>query len=125
MNNVVHKKWCRNIITSGPNCIEDRIGRVSVLQQALMKFADRTTDCIINPEVGTEFDDLHEACEYYNLYSWECGFGIPKGKKRYSNNRANRKLPDDERYQLGQEFNCSCGVRKKTECCNNILVLYL
>jgi len=101
----------RNIITSGPNCIEDRIGRVSVLQQALMKFADRTTDCIINPEVGTEFDDLHEACEYYNLYSWECGFGIPKGKKRYSNNhnRANRKLPDDERYQLGQEFNCRCG----------------
>ncbi|KAG2656113.1 hypothetical protein PVAP13_1KG056977, partial [Panicum virgatum] len=41
-----------------------------------MKFADRNSEYIINPAVGTEFDDCEEAYEYYNLYSWECGFGI-------------------------------------------------
>lgn len=100
---------CRNTATNRPDHREHIPGRASALQQALMKFADRTTYYIINPAIGTEFDDLQKAYEYYNLYSWECGFGIRKGKKRYSNNRVNRKLPDDERYQLGQEFNCSCG----------------
>jgi len=38
-----------------------------------MKFGDRTSAYIINPSVGTEFDNCDEAYEYYNLYSWECG----------------------------------------------------
>nr|TKW14592.1 hypothetical protein SEVIR_5G177560v2 [Setaria viridis] len=41
-----------------------------------MKFADRDSDYIINPVVGTKFDDINEAFQYYNLYSWECRFGI-------------------------------------------------
>ncbi|CAO2045307.1 unnamed protein product [Urochloa humidicola] len=76
-----------------------------------MKFADRTSDYIISPEVGTEFDDCDEAYEYYNLYSWECGFGIRYGKKRYSDSKENRKLPMEDRYQLGQELVCSCAGR--------------
>lgn len=68
------------------------------------------TEYIINPEIGIEFDDVQEAYEYYNLYSWEVGFGIRRGKTSYSNDKHNRKLPDKERYQLAQEFNCSCAV---------------
>lgn len=86
------------------------IGRKSALEQAMMKFADRKSDYIINPEVGTEFDDVEEAYEYYNLYSWECGFGIKWGKKRHSEDKKNRRKINEERYQLGQEFNCSCSV---------------
>uniref|UniRef100_A0A0A9A731 Uncharacterized protein n=1 Tax=Arundo donax TaxID=35708 RepID=A0A0A9A731_ARUDO len=46
------------------------------LQRTLMKFADRTSDYIIFPAIGTKFDSVEEGYEYYNLYSWECGFGI-------------------------------------------------
>lgn len=51
-----------------------------------MKFADRRSDYVIDPCVGTEFDGCDEAYEYYNLYSWEVGFGIRTGKKRWSEN---------------------------------------
>jgi len=71
---------CRNTATNRRDHREHILGRASALQQALMKFADRTTYYIINPAVGTEFDDLQKAYKYYNLYSWECGFGIRKGK---------------------------------------------
>jgi len=116
---------CRNTATNRPDHREHIPGRASALQQALMKFADRTTYYIINPAVGTEFDDLQKAYEYYNLYSWECGFGIRKGKKRYSNNCVNRKLLDDERYQLGQDFNCSCGVSATIGSSRNIDLVYV
>ena len=76
-----------------------------------MRFADRTTPYIINRAVGMEFDDSDEAYEYYNLYSWECGFGIRWGKKRWSENKKARKLHGDKPYRLGQEFYCSCRVR--------------
>jgi hypothetical protein len=76
-----------------------------------MKFADRITPYIINRAVGMEFDDSDEAYEYYNLYSWECGFGIRWGKKRWSKNKKARKLHGDKPYRLGQEFYCSYRVR--------------
>jgi hypothetical protein len=31
---------------------------------------------IVTPEIRTEFDSLTEAYKFYNLYSWEIGFGI-------------------------------------------------
>jgi hypothetical protein len=35
---------------------------------------------IFEPYPGLDFDSEAEAVEYYNLYSWEVGFGIRKGK---------------------------------------------
>ena len=110
----------RNCVSEGPDHRERGIGSTSALQAALMKFADRNSDYIINPAVGTEFDDCTEAYEYYNLYSWECGFGIKCGKKRYSMTRDSLKLPQEKRYQLGQEFNCSCSV--SATICKKIMV---
>ena len=79
-----------------------------------MKFADRTSDYIINPAVGTEFDNCEEAFEYYNLYSWECGFGIRWGKKRWSERKRKRQSPETKPYQLAQDFYCSCRVSVST-----------
>jgi len=75
-----------------------------------MKFTDRRSENIVNPCIGTEFNDCDEGYEYYNLYSWECGFGIRWGKKRWSEKKVKGNSTGDMRYQLGQEFYCSCHV---------------
>jgi hypothetical protein len=41
---------------------------------------------IFFPCIGTIFNSCEEAWEYYNLYSWEIGFGI-----RYRRRSTNRK----------------------------------
>lgn len=56
--------------------------RVSALEKALTGFAERQTDVVLNPEVGTCFDSTEEAYDFYNLYSWEMGFGIRYGRSR-------------------------------------------
>ncbi|KAM3273817.1 hypothetical protein ACQJBY_043166 [Aegilops geniculata] len=56
--------------------------RVSALEKALTGFAERQTDVVVNPTVGTCFDSITEAYDFYNLYSWEMGFGIRYGKSR-------------------------------------------
>ena len=89
-------------------------GKQSALQQALMKFADCRNGYVINPIVGTEFDNCDEGYEYYNLYSWECGFGIRWGKKRWSEKKCKNDQNRTKRYQLGQEFYCSCRVSNPT-----------
>ena len=84
----------RNTKSEGPNFRVPNTSKGSALQRALLKFSDRTTDYIINPCVGTEFDHCDEAYEYYNLYSWECGFGIRLGKKRWSEKKRKNNQPD-------------------------------
>ena len=101
---------CRKTICEGPDYRDPVPGKPSALQQALMKFADRTSAYIINPAVGTEFDNCDEAYEYYNLYSWECGFGIRWGKKRWSEKKRKKGGLETKPYQLAQEFYCSCRV---------------
>jgi hypothetical protein len=34
---------------------------------------DRSSDAVIAPEIGMEFDLLPKAYDFYNLYSWEIG----------------------------------------------------
>ena len=94
----------------GPEQRLSTAGKPSALQQALMKFADRTTPYVIDPAVCTEFDGCDEAYEYYNLYSWEVGFGIRIGKKRMSESKKFKGGDGGKQYQLDQEFYCSCRV---------------
>jgi hypothetical protein len=49
---------------------------------ALTGFAERKTDVVVAPTVGTCFDSIEEAYDFYNLYSWEMGFGIRYGKSK-------------------------------------------
>lgn len=75
-----------------------------------MKFADRTNEYIIFLAVGTEFDSWEEAYEYYNLYSWECGFGISCGKRRFSESRKLRGVDNKDKYVMSLELTCCCAV---------------
>jgi hypothetical protein len=63
--------------------------------------SSRKTEQIFLPEVGTVFDSAAEAYEFYNLYSWEKGFGISYGKS--DTNRGTG-------YRTMQEIQCSCEV---------------
>lgn len=71
----------------GPAVPDERppsVGRVTALEASLRGFAARQTDVIVNPTMGTVFDSLAEAYEFYNIYSWESGFGIRYGKSRHN-----------------------------------------
>jgi len=98
----------RNIVTSGPDRRLFDPKRTSALQKALLKFAKSSDGYVMEPSIGTEFDSTDEAFEFYNLYSWERGFGIRKGKRRYSESSLNRSARKEEKYAIGQDFHCSC-----------------
>ncbi|XP_044386961.1 protein FAR1-RELATED SEQUENCE 7 isoform X2 [Triticum aestivum] len=77
--------------------------RVTALETALTGFAERKTDTVVTPSVGLTFDSINEAYDFYNLYSWETGFGI-----RYAKSRTNVKGT-----RCMQEFVCCCSGKPK------------
>ncbi|CAM0151159.1 unnamed protein product [Urochloa decumbens] len=82
-------------------------GRVSAYEQTLRNYAEKKSGVVINPAVGTSFDSRAEAYEFYNLYSWEVGFGIRWGKARKNAAKS----------VTGQEILCSCvGNPDKVNC---------
>ena len=64
--------------------------RKTALELSIRAYAEKCEGHVINPKIGTEFDSLDEAYEFYNLYSWETGFGIRLAKSRL--NRAKNKM---------------------------------
>ncbi|CAM0876570.1 unnamed protein product [Alopecurus aequalis] len=75
--------WTRRVrLGRVPDERETPAGHVSALEKALTGFAERQTDAVVYPAVGTSFDSLLEAYDFYNLHSWEMGFGIRYGKSR-------------------------------------------
>ncbi|XP_073357045.1 uncharacterized protein [Aegilops tauschii subsp. strangulata] len=73
-------------------------GRVTPLEETIRKYADKPTENVVKPEIGMSFDSLGEAYDFYNLYSWELGFGIRYGKSRLN----------VERTKCTQEIVCGC-----------------
>ncbi|XBH88976.1 hypothetical protein VPH35_080965 [Triticum aestivum] len=54
----------------GPQAPDERaavVDRVPVLEAAIRGFADRGTDVVVNPVLGTIFDSMPEVYEFYNL----------------------------------------------------------
>jgi hypothetical protein len=76
--------------------------RISALESAFRGFAERKSTEVLSPKIGLSFDSLGEAYDYYNLYSWECGFGIRYGKSRM-NVKGSKCM---------QELLCNCSVMK-------------
>lgn len=69
------------------------------------RYAEKKSDTVIVPVVGSNFDSLGEAYDYYNLYSWEIGFGVRYGKSRVN----------VERTKCMQEIVCGfSGIPKKS-----------
>uniref|UniRef100_A0ACD5YM14 Uncharacterized protein n=1 Tax=Avena sativa TaxID=4498 RepID=A0ACD5YM14_AVESA len=71
---------------------------VSALDNAIAGFAKRETDVVVNPKLGTSFVSLDEAYEFYNIYSWECGFGTRYGESSL----------DAQGTKCVQQFVCVC-----------------
>ncbi|KAK3126538.1 hypothetical protein QOZ80_7AG0558080 [Eleusine coracana subsp. coracana] len=62
-----------------PDQREPKPGRVSAYEQSLKNYTEKKSNVVIDPAVGTSFDSCGEAFDFYNLYSWEMGFGIRWG----------------------------------------------
>ena len=52
------------------------------LKKTLRGYAETKTNTVVVPAVGYNFDSLGEAYDFYNLFSWEIGFGIRYGKSK-------------------------------------------
>ncbi|XP_044429060.1 protein FAR1-RELATED SEQUENCE 6 [Triticum aestivum] len=71
---------------------------MGALEKTIRGFVERKGDEVVKLKLGTTFDLLTEAYDFYNLYSWEHGFGIRYGKSR---------LNPDKRKTM-QEIVCGC-----------------
>ena len=56
--------------------------RVSAFEKAVKVFIENPTENVISPALGTTFDSLGEAYDFYNLYSKEKGFEIRYGQSQ-------------------------------------------
>ncbi|XBI20861.1 hypothetical protein VPH35_062073 [Triticum aestivum] len=72
--------------------------RKTALELSIRAFAEKGEGHVVSPKIGTEFDSLDEAYEFYNVYSWEIGFGIRLAKSRLN----------VERTRCMQEIVCAC-----------------
>lgn len=91
--------WTRRVrIRKAPAERELNPNRKSALELSMRAFITKRDGNVVNPAVGTSFDSLDEAHQFYNLYSWEVGFGI-----RYSKSRLNV-----DRLKCMQEIVCGC-----------------
>ncbi|XP_020198327.2 uncharacterized protein [Aegilops tauschii subsp. strangulata] len=100
-NTTIRVGWKRR--PRGPKGPDERavvVDRVPALESGIRGFADRGTEVVVNSALGTIFDSLPEAYEFYNLYSWEVGFGIRYGKSRQNVNGT----------KCMQEIICGCAV---------------
>ena len=77
MQLVADNKLCRARL--GDEHGSASVYRVGALEKAIAGFAQRETEAVVNPTVGSFFVSLDEAYEFYNIYSWESGFGVRYG----------------------------------------------
>jgi hypothetical protein len=55
---------------------------LSALEKSIRGYAEKPSDIVVKSEIGTGFNSVEEAYDFYNLYSWKVGFGICDGKSR-------------------------------------------
>ncbi|KAM3352308.1 hypothetical protein ACQJBY_023886 [Aegilops geniculata] len=105
-NTTIRVGWNRR--ERGPQGPDERsvvVDHVPALEAAIRGFANRGTDVVVNPALGIIFDSLPEAYEFYNLYSWEVGFGIRYAKSRQNVNGT----------KCMQEIVCGCAGKPERE----------
>ncbi|CAL5011138.1 unnamed protein product [Urochloa decumbens] len=94
--------WGRKRPRSGKN-FRIAPNEESAIAKAIRAASSRPGEAIFYPYEGTTFSSVEEAKDFYNLYSWERGFGI-----RLHRGRSNRAD-----YQTSQDIVCSCEGRPK------------
>ena len=93
-------RWsCRKSAREGPSA-RIAVNEESAITRALSQAARNRGSPIFQPLEGTLFSSSEEARDFFNLYSWEIGFGI-----RYGRSNKNNKG-----YTTRQDIVCSCEV---------------
>ncbi|KAE8810982.1 Protein FAR1-RELATED SEQUENCE 3 [Hordeum vulgare] len=91
--------WTRRVrIGKAPVEREMSAARKSALELSVRAYITKRDGNVANPVIGTSFDSIDEAYNFYNLYSWEVGFGIRLSKSRLNVNRS----------RCMQEIVCGC-----------------
>ncbi|XP_020170001.3 uncharacterized protein [Aegilops tauschii subsp. strangulata] len=91
--------WTRRVrLGKAPGERDMNHDRKTAVELFVRAYAEKCEGHVINPTIGTEFDSLDEAYEFYNLYSWETGFGILLAKSRLN----------VQRTRCMQEIVCAC-----------------
>jgi hypothetical protein len=75
---------------------------MGALEKTIRDFAENPSENVVQPTLGMSFDSLNEAYDFYNLYSWDHGFGIRYGKS----------CLNAQRTKCMQEIVCGCAVRR-------------
>lgn len=88
---------------------------MGTIEKALRNSRHRTTTFIFEPVIGMVFDSRAEAFQFFNLYSFEVGFGIRFGSS--ARNRVNQ-------YRTMQEIVCEREVSTTTIVCSCGFVLF-
>ena len=91
---------CRKSAREGPSA-RIAVNEESAITRALSQAARNRGSPIFQPLEGTLFSSSEEARDFFNLYSWEIGFGI-----RYGRSNKNNKG-----YTTRQDIVCSCEVK--------------
>ncbi|XP_037462347.1 protein FAR1-RELATED SEQUENCE 5-like [Triticum dicoccoides] len=76
------------------------------VERALREASGRGERCIFEPTEGFVFESAEEAYEFYNMFSWEQGFGIWYGRSRCG--KSGRKTR--------QDIVCACEGRDSSDC---------
>ncbi|RLM59078.1 hypothetical protein C2845_PM18G05700 [Panicum miliaceum] len=92
----------RKRATNGPAARIEPCQETAV-SRALRQHEKNGSSYVFYPAVGTDFNSCEEAHDFYNLYSWERGFGIRYGRSRTNSNS----------YKTKQDIICSCQGRKE------------
>lgn len=90
---------CRKRGMSGPDA-KISPAEESAMTKAIKSSKEREGEPIFYPYEGTRFNSFEEAKEFYNLYSWEVGFGIRTSRGRRNGND----------YTTKKDLCCSCEV---------------
>lgn len=89
-----------------PNCRRPR--QMGAIERALRSASSKKeNEYIFEPIIGMVFDSRTEAKEFYNMYSWEVGFGVKfDGSRPGSKSATKAKIDGEEEYKSMQEIAC-------------------
>lgn len=79
---------------------EKNPNRKCAFEKSVIDYAERKTGLVVNPSVGTSFDTIQEAYDFYNLYSWETGFELAKLLEKVGGDRDGKGL--EERLKMNE-----------------------
>ncbi|CAN6213783.1 unnamed protein product [Urochloa humidicola] len=108
-------RWPKGV--DPPDCRLPRA--MGTIEKAMRNSKNRIGPFIFEPVLGMVFDSRAEAYQFYNLYSWEVGFGIRFGTS--ARNRVNKYRTMQELVCEREGFDSRCTSSSKRNYCKAML----